>query len=234
MHLSDTQEDIKMLKAIFFKEFFKIRWLWLIILLMNLALTAYIFIATRRLFILDHPEVVWYRVLHLGQIHFEDLKYTSLLSGILIACFQYLPEMWGERLRLSLHLPISPHILILAHVLVGLTAFGIVALVDLAALWVITAQYFPKEAVMTSFLTALPWTMAGFAAYLGGTLVLLEPNYRLKIFNLAIAAGVVGLFLHNEAPGSYGPALLGLILPLVLMVMSVLLPAYRFRYRRIV
>ena len=234
MHLSDTQEDIKMLKAIFFKEFFKIRWLWLIILLMNLALTAYIFITTRNLFILDHPEVVWYRVLHLGQIHFKDLKYIPLLSGILIACFQYLPEMWGERLRLSLHLPISPHILILAHVLVGLTAYGTVALLDLTALWVITAQYFPKEAVMTSLVTALPWTMAGVAAYLGGTLALLEPNFRLKVFNMAVAAGVAGLFLHNPNPGSYGPALPWLILPLLLMVLSVLLPAYRFRYRRTV
>jgi hypothetical protein len=221
-----------MLKSIFLKEFFKIRRLWLIIFSMNLALTAYIFISTRQLFILDHPEVVWYRVLHLGQIHFENLRFAPLLSGILIACIQYLPEMREERLRLSLHLPISPHMLILAHALVGLTAFGTIALADLASLWVITALYFPKEGVITTLITAMPWIMAGVAAYLGGALTLLEPGYPRKILNFIVAAGVAGLFLQKHDPGSYAPSLFWLILILVPMTLSLLLPAYRFRYRR--
>lgn len=232
MHLSDTQEGIKMIKAIFLKEFFKIRWAFLVIFALNIALTIYLFISTRSLFILDHPEVVWYRVIHLGQIHFRILRYVPMISGILIACFQYLPEMWEERLRLSLHLPVSAHLLILAHVMVGLAAFGILVLTDITGLLVITAHYFPKETLVTSFITVLPWFMAGVASYLGCTLTLLEPGYRYKIFNLVIAAGVTAMFLYTKPPGCYGPALLAMIFPLFLLGLSVLLPGYRFRYRR--
>jgi hypothetical protein len=75
--------------------------------------------------------------------------------------------------------------------------------------------------------------MAGVAAYLGVTLGLLEPAYGLKLFNLSITAGVAGLLLHAVDPGGYRPLLPLLCVPVLLMVPAVLLPAYRFRYRRI-
>lgn len=221
-----------MLSAIFRKEYYKIRRPWLMILLFNLAMAVYLFVTTRQLFIQDHAEIVWYRVIHLGQIHYEALRVVPVLSGVLLACVQYLPEMWGERLKLSLHLPISPHLLILFHTWVGLAAFVLVCLPSFSGLWWITAHFFPGHAVITSLVTALPWYLAGIAAYLGSTLVLLEPNTRLKCINLCIAAGMAGLFLKDTEPGSYGLTIPVLIPALVLMGISVLLPAFRFRYRR--
>jgi hypothetical protein len=75
-----------------------------------------------------------------------------MVSGLLLACIQYT----AERLRLALHLPVSPHRLIIAHIPVGLTAAGIVIALDLSALALITARYFPAEAVTTTLWTALP------------------------------------------------------------------------------
>ena len=222
-----------LLKPIYYKEFLKIRWLGLTLLALNGLLMVYIYIETRRLFVLDHAEIVWYRVMHLGQIHYGLLKYVPLITGLLLAGIQYLPEMVGERLRLSLHLPVSPHRLIMAHVLVGLTAVGLIVALNLGGLALITARFFPAEAVTTAVMTALPWTLAGLAAYLGVTLGLLEPSYRIKLFNLAIAAGVAGLFLQPAEPGGYVYILVKLALPLLLMIPAVLLPAYRFRYRRV-
>ncbi len=222
-----------MLNAIFFKEVIKIRWPWLTVLLFNGLLMAYIYIATRNLFIMDHAEMVWYQVLHLGQIHYGHLQYAPVMTGLLVGCIQYLPEMWGERLRLSLHLPISPHLLILGHVLVGLTAVLVIILLDLTALALITARYFPAEAVTSALITALPWGMAGVAAYLGVTLGLLEPSYKMKLFNMGISACVAGTFLYAAEPGGYLYALIYLSLPVMLMIPAVLLPAYRFRYRRV-
>jgi hypothetical protein len=221
-----------MLRSIFFKEYLKIRWPWLTLIALHGMLMAYIFIETRHLFAMDHAEMVWYRVLHLGQIHYQHLKYAPAVTGLLLACIQYLPEMTGERLRLSLHLPVSPHRLIMAHIVVGLTAVGLATALDLVALALITARFFPTEAVWTTLLTALPWSMAGVAAYLGVTLGLLEPGYKSKLFNMAMAVGVVGLFLYPAEPGGYLHLLLRLSLPVVLMIPAVLLPAYRFRYRK--
>lgn len=233
MRLSVIQEDIDMLGAIFRKEFFKIRWPWLLVMMFNLFLMAYVAVSTRRLFVLDHPEVVWYRVLHLGQIHFEAMMYLPVLSGILIACFQFLPEMWDEKFRLSLHLPVGPGWIAMAHLIVGLTAYALTALTDLVGLMLITVHYFSKEGVATSLVTALPWTMAGAAAYLGGALTLLEPNYRLKAVNLGLGSGVAGFYMSNAIPGAYGPSLIILVLPLVLLMSAIWLPVLRFRYRRV-
>ncbi len=222
-----------MLRSIFFKEYLKIRNPWLVLLALNGLLMVYIAIDTRYLFVMDHAEIVWYRTLQLGQIHYHHLKYAPLLTGLLIACIQYLPEMTNERLRLALHLPVSPHRLILAHIVVGLTALGIVILLDLTVLALLTARFFPSEAVTTSLVSALPWAMAGAAAYLGATLGMLEPAFRQKLFNLVLSAGVTGLFLCPAPPGGYLRLLPLISLPVVLMVPAVLLPAYRFRYRRI-
>jgi hypothetical protein len=222
-----------LLKPIYYKEFLKIRWLWITLVAMNALLMAYIFVETRRLFALDHAEIVWYRVMHLGQIHYHQLKYAPAITGLLLAAIQYLPEMIGERLRLSLHLPVSPHRLILAHVLVGLTALGLVIALDLAALAFITSRFFPVEAVFVALQTALPWCAAGLATYIGVTLALLEPSYKLRLYNLAIASGVAGLFLYPTEPGGYMYLLFDLVILLALLIPAVLLPAYRFRYRRV-
>ncbi|MCG8339625.1 MAG: hypothetical protein MJE63_34380 [Proteobacteria bacterium] len=222
-----------MLKSVFFKEYLKIRWLFFTLAALNLVLMIYIFIDTRQLFIMDHAEMVWYRVLHLGQIHYDDLKYAPIATGIVLAFIQYLPEMMGERLRLSLHLPVSPHRLIMVHVLVGLAAIGLIIALDLVALALLTYRFFPVEVVWISFLTALPWCMAGVAAYLGLTFGLLEPGFLPKLFNIAIAAGLANLFLYPAEPGGYVYILLALFLLVLFMIPAVLLPAYRYRYRRV-
>nr|WP_319392290.1 hypothetical protein [uncultured Desulfobacter sp.] len=222
-----------MIQAIFRKEFFKIRLLTLFTLAAHIAVLLFIYVSTRRLFILDHPEVVWYRVLHLGRIHYGLLKYIPLISGILIACFQFLPEMWGERFRLSLHLPVSPAFVALSHLVVGITVYCAMALVDLCGLGLITGLFFPWQGIKISLLTALPWTMAGAGAYLGMALALLEPDFRLKAVNLIIGAGVTGLYLQDVDPGAYSPSLVLLMVPLLLMMPAILLPVFRFRYRRV-
>jgi hypothetical protein len=221
-----------MIQAIFRKEFFKIRVMWLLVLIANLCLLIHIWICTRRLFILDHAEVVWYRVLQLEQIHFEHLKFAPLLSGILIACFQFLPEMWGERFRLSLHLPVSAGFVAMGHMLAGLFAYALVSLADLGGLWLITSIYFPAQGILVSLVTALPWIMAGICAYLGIALTLLEPDFRLKAVNLTLTAGMAGCYLINVQPGAFGPSLAALIVPLALMMPAVMVPVFRFRYRR--
>ncbi len=221
-----------MLAAIFRKEFFKIRTLWLLVFLANVCLLGYIWVSTRQLFVLDHAEVVWYRVLHLGQIHFGHLKYAPLLSGLLIACFQYLPEMWGERFRLSLHLPVPAGFVAMVHLLAGLFACGLIGIINLGGLWLITGIYFPRQGIIIALVTALPWIMAGIAAYLGMALTLLEPDFRLKAVNLILTGGVAGIYLIDTDPGAFGPVLLLLTVPIVLMMPAVLVPVFRFRYRR--
>ena len=202
------------------------------VFLANVGVAVYVFVHTRRLFVLDHPEIVWYRVLHLGQINYEDFKYIPLLSGIIISVIQFLPEMWEQRLRISLHLPVSSTKLIFTHLFIGLVALCLAVFPSVAALIWMTVIYFPSETLLTVVQTTFPWFLAGVAAYFGGTLVLIEPNLKFKTFNMIISAGVAGLYLQWAEPGQYSGIIHWFLIPIFLMLLSVLLPAYRFRYRR--
>ncbi len=155
------------------------------------------------------------------------IRYSDCLFSILAG------NVGGERFRLSLHLPVSPALVALAHLLVGMTVYCALALADLWGIGLIAGLFFPWQGIKISLLTTLPWTMAGAGAYLGMALALLEPDFRLKAVNLIIGAGVTGLYLQNVDPGAYGPSLGLLIVPVVLMMPAVLLPVFRFRYRRV-
>ncbi len=222
-----------MLRSVFYKECIKIRLIWFFVFLCNALLMIFISLKTRQLFDLDHAEIVWYRTIELGQIYYAPLRYAPLLSGILIACIQFLPEMTGERLRLSLHLPLAPALMILAHLLVGLGAVTLLCGFDLIALSYLTNAYFPAEVTKSTLMTALPWALAGLAGYLGATLTLLEPRPLVKFFNLLISAGMIKLFFTTTYPGTYLYALGPLLFLLALMIPAALLPAYRFRFRRV-
>ncbi|PID73987.1 MAG: hypothetical protein CSB33_01000 [Desulfobacterales bacterium] len=219
--------------SIFFKEYLKTRRPWISLLLLNIGLMIYIHIEFRHLFTLDHPEVVWYRTMHIGQIHFNVLRYAPVITGLLFACLQFLPEMTAERLRLSLHLPVHPRRLILAHILSGLVAVGLIIGLDLAALALIASRFFPAEGVSMVLITALPWALAGITTYLGVTLALLEPDYKRKMFNLVLAAGVTALYLHHIKPYGYAPSLLLLGLLIPLMIPIIWLPVWHYRFRRV-
>ncbi len=221
-----------MFRSILFKEFIKLRAYWLTGLLFNLCLAGYVFASLRKLFLLDHAEVVWYRVIHLGQTFYDPFMYLPAATGLYLAAAQFFPEMKNHRFRISLHLPLAPHLIVLGHILVGLAAVLMILALDLAALAVMTGLYFPAEVVSRTVYTALPWILAGLTAYLGATLVLLEPGWRLRVFNFAVAAGLTGLFLRQGMPGTYIRVLPLLALLVAVFTPSVLLPAYRFRYRK--
>ena len=221
-----------MFKSILIKEFIKLKSFWLAALLGNAFLAGYVFMGLRKLFVLDHAELVWYRVIHLGQAYYEPFMYLPLFTGLFLALAQFLPEMKNHRFRISLHLPLVPHLVVLGHVLVGLGAVFVILAVDAMALAFMTGLYFPVEVLGTVLLTAAPWMLAGLTAYLGGALVLLEPSWSLRIFNLAVSAGLTGLMLHRAFPGAYAHILFPLGLLVLVFTPSVLLPAYRFRYRK--
>ena len=221
------------IRAILYKETIKMRLAWLLLFLFNTAFMIWLFIGVRHLFKLDHPEVVWYRVITLGQEHYSAIRVVTLLVGVVVACVQFLPEMRDERLRLSLHLPTSSNTVILTHLFAGLLAIGLLYLCDGLILVAITLLYFPSDVVPTMLWTVAPWMLAGVTGYLGTTLALLEPGLRLRVFILALTAGLVSPMLARRMPGDFANALSLFALVVPLLLLASLLPAYHFRHRRV-
>ncbi len=221
-----------MLRAIFIKEYCKIRRFWLLLLLLNLAVSLQMVAGVRSFFLSEHAEIAWYRVIQLGNLYCEQLRFLPLVSGILLGVFQFLPETRDNRLRLGLHLPITPQRLILCHLAAGWVMLSGVLMPDILLLAGVTWYWFPPRWPLTLFFTVLPWFLAGVSGYLGSVLVLVEPDLRLKGCNAVVAAGVSGCYLVQQTPGAFQEDALLLVLPLMLMVPAVLYPTLRFRCRR--
>lgn len=215
---------------ILYKEWLKLRPSWLLILLANTGFCLYLFLQVRHEFRVEHAEMLFYQASRVGKLFYEDIRTVPLLTGLAIAVAQWAPEMTKGRLRLALHLPMGTDRMILAHLAIGLATLGLVLAMDMAALVVTVATYFPSEFAGSAATTALPWFLAGVAAYLGATLVLLEPVRRYQATNLLIGlGGAVWLCLEPTGYGGFDHALWGLVLILGLLVPACLLPARRFR-----
>jgi hypothetical protein len=218
--------------GIFFKEFVKLRTGWLVLLVLSAAFLAWVGLETRQLFRLDHPEVVWYRVIALGQVHYAPLRFVPLITGLVFACMQFLPEMRDERLRLALHLPVDSNVVILGHLAAGAAGLGLLLGCEAAFVAGLTLHYFPAEVARTALLTILPWLLAGLVGYLGQAIVLLEPGLKRRVFYMLLTAGLVAPLFEHVSPGGYARALPWFFAVPPLLALGALLPAGRFRHRR--
>lgn len=218
---------------ILFKERHKLRLGWPVLAFFNLLAVIYLYMETRHLFKMDHAEIVWYRSIELGHIYYGILRYVPTVTGLTLAVMQFLPEMRDERLRLSLHLPVRAHNIILSHLLVGSLLLGALMALTALGLIIVSCLYFPVEIIKISLMTSAPWFLAGWCGYLGAALALLEPNLKLRLFNLLLTAGLLGPLLAKALPGAYASAFPALMLMPPLLFDAVLLPAHHFRHRRV-
>jgi hypothetical protein len=215
--------------ALVLKEWLKLRPALAVIVLGHLLFLSYLFLTIGHHFRIEHAEMLFYQANHIGRVFYEDLRYVPLVTGLVLALAQWMPEVMRGRLRLSLHLPIGLAPLILAHLVIGLGVLGALLALDMGVLALVIGTFFPVEFVFSALTTAAPWMLAGLAAYLGGALVLLEPDRRHQVANLLVAAGVVWLCHLSGQYGAYDRVVWGLAGVVALMVPAVMLPAHRFR-----
>jgi len=220
-----------LLAAVFLKEWLKIRWAWLGLLGVNLAVLAYLFVEMRHQFQVEHSEMIWYWVFELRRLLYTEIKYLPALTGLVIAAAQFVPETSGGRFRLSLHLPVRGDLLVWGWVGFGALMGGLLALLDAGALYLIVGTWFPHEGAVSAVRTALPWLLGGWVAYFATALVLLEPQPLRRLVYLGIGAGFLALLYQERGYQEYDQVIGWLTLAALLLVPAVVLPAHRYRHR---
>ena len=130
----------------------------------------------------------------------------------IFASSQFIPEMTQKRLKLTLHLPYPQQRMILLMLLAGVAQISIVFLLQAASLWIYLQQHIACEMVARILLTAAPWYICGYTAYLMTAWICLEPTWKLRIVNLLIAAGIVRIFFLLDKPVAYNSFLPTLII----------------------
>jgi len=119
MHLLELQENIKMYKAIVYKEWLKIRWAYVAMLIISILIVTYIWLMLSKQMEFNDAKALWGVIIFRKYKFFNDLQYIPLLIGAVIGAAQYAPESSQSRLKLTLHLPVKENKILMQMLLTG-------------------------------------------------------------------------------------------------------------------
>lgn len=218
-----------MFKSILYKEWLKIRIVTVLSLLTGILFIVGIYMTVRHNLLLTNANTYWNNIINREYIYFSILEYIPLIMGLLIGAAQFIPEMVDKRIKLTLHLPLNEDTIVLKMVSFGLAVITAMFLVLFLLFYGWGLYYFPAEIVNMAALTILPWFLAGLAAYLFSTFIILEPLWKYRIFYILFAAAFLRLFFKSTLAGAYQPVLLFLVVLIGLCSISTGFSIYRFR-----
>ncbi len=220
-----------MLSSLLLKEWLKLKRYFTAALLLNFGICLKIFFDIRQQMHSEHAEMVWYQAIHIHTVLYQDIRYLPLITGLVLAAAQFVPEMLGRRLRLSLHLPTSRGFMLFSCLLSGLLLYLIICAQNAVIIYLTLQKYFPVEVAVSSLPTMVPWMLAGLLTYFGGVTVLLEISWPRRIFLLLVFAVLVTMLFSGSGYGWFTPAIPYLILLFPLALLSVFESGRRFQER---
>jgi hypothetical protein len=226
---NDTGKRRRMVKAIAFKEWLKIRWTYLAMVLVCAGVTVNIALDLGHLMTLEKATNVWSYVILMQYPFYSSLRYVPLLVGIAVAVAQFVPEVLQARLKLSLHLPLRENLVLLWMVAYGGAMVAALLCVTLVAMIIVTFRVFPWEVVRSMVLTAAPWFAAGIVSYFLAATIVVEPRWIRRAFLIFLAYGFLDAFVLQMGIEAYQPSLLWFVVLGALTVPGVVLSGHRFR-----
>ena len=145
-----------MLRAIFYKEWLKTRWYYLVAVLLSLGFVGYVLLNFFRAAGLKGIAHLWEVMLLRDAVFVDLLQFVPLVVGLLFAVVQFVPEMQRKCLKLTLHLPCPELRMIGAMLLYGGLLLGVLFAVSLGVLFVAFRAVLAPELVRHILLTAAP------------------------------------------------------------------------------
>lgn len=191
------------MNAILYKEWIKSRWYLLLALLITNGFTSYALLRIHRVAKLKGAAHIWEVMMSRDAVFIEILEYIPLLTGILLALVQYVPEMYHKCLKLTLHLP-YPQLKMVNEMLgFGLASLSICFAINYLFLFLYLQEILAVELYVRILLTGLPWYMAGLCAYLLISWICLEPTWKRRIPYLILAVLILRVFFLSTYPEAY-------------------------------
>jgi hypothetical protein len=218
-------------QTLLYKEWLKLRWCFLAGLAIHGAAGIALLFAVREKMRTEHAEMLWYQALSLDAVFYADIRYLPLVTGLVLALVQTLPEISGRRLRLSLHLPVARQRLVLLMLLAGGCLYLVLAAIDLIFVQLISAISYPGEVIALVLPTTLPWLLAGLLGYLAVVTVLFEPATLPRVFWAAVMAALCVTLCQDRGAGWFAPLLPFFIGLVPLAALPTFAAARRFQQR---
>lgn len=218
-----------MIRAIFYKEWIKIGWYWLLALVASIGFAGFAMLRVARACTLKGAAHIWQVMIDRDAIFIDLLQYLPLLIGLGLAIVQFVPEMQRKSFKLTLHLPIK-----------ATTAVGVMQLYGASML---ILAYIPAIVIMFGYLQGImapelwqrilcssaPWYMAGLAAYFFTAWIALEPTWSRRIIDGVIALLFIRIYFQPAKPEAYNDFMPLLTVVTLLLPLLSILSLTRFR-----
>lgn len=211
-----------MLNAVFYKEWIKTKWFYIIAGLVLTGFAVYAGIYINRISELAGAQNLWEYFLLKGDSLITTIKYVPLITGIGGAVAQFVPEMHRKCLKLTLHLPCDSLKTVGAMILFGVVILLLYFLLDYFVLYFLFLDILPLEIRSRILQTSLPWFLAGLCGYTFGAWIVLQPKWKKRIPQMLLSVFVIKMFFITDTVGAYTRAL-WFFVPMT--VLTALLPA---------
>jgi len=218
-----------MLRALFIKEWIKIRWILIGFFVVSLFSAAKLLLDIHHQIELMGAGNLWDIMLFNNFNPYRWMEYVPLVTGISIALAQFIPEVQHKRIKLSFHLPVNENRMLMRLTLMGNLFLLIIFLSELIIALVGITVVLPRKLIMDAFFTLAPWFLGGFTAYHLTIMVVFESTAIRRLLLILVAAAFITLFYQPATTGAYQPALPLLAILTLLTFFTHLYTAYRFR-----
>ncbi|GET32987.1 hypothetical protein PbJCM13498_18500 [Prolixibacter bellariivorans] len=218
-----------MLKALFIKEWTKIRWILIGFFAVALFSGAKLLLDIHHQIELMGAGNLWDILLFNNFNPYRWMEYVPLLTGIAVALAQFIPEVQQKRIKLMFHLPVNENQMLMQLTLMGNLFLLTIFLSELVIALVGITFVLPKKLILDAFITVAPWFLGGITAYHLTTMIVFESMPVRRLSLILVASAFISLFYQTATTGAYRPALPLLAIITILTFFTHLYTAYRFR-----
>ncbi len=218
-----------MTKAIFYKEWIKMRWVLVVLASVFVAMIPYLTISIHSKFRFAGKAHLWTVIAERDVNLISQLQYLPLVAGLLLALFQFVPEMNKKSLKLTLHLPHPEKYTILKMMLFGFGSLTTIFIVTGGVLLLLLGILLPPTVIGAWLLASFPWYLAGLAAYLLTIWVCIEPSWKQRAINSIISGAMLTIFLRASGSFGYQHFMPGLIAVCLLAMLFPFYSVFRFK-----
>ena len=218
-----------MRKALFIKEWIKMRWILIGFFAVGLFSAAKLLLDIHHQVELMGAENLWDILLFNHFNPYRWMEYIPLVTGISIALAQFIPEVQHKRIKLTFHLPVNENQMLMQLIMTGNCFLLVIFLSELIIAIAGITTVLPHKLVMDALITLVPWFLGGITAYHLTTTIVFETKPIRRLFLILITAAFITLFYQPVTTGAYQPALPLLAVLTVLTFFAHLYTAYRFR-----
>ncbi|MCW7753785.1 hypothetical protein OOT00_07295 [Desulfobotulus sp. H1] len=216
-----------MLRALFYKEWIKLRWPVAVLGLLGLASLLQAGLSLRYLATMREGVDLWEGLILKQQMPYGGHLVFPMVCGLVMGAFQWFPETRKRRLRLLLHLPLAETVLIPVVVATGLLFVFFVAGLHGLGLMMVYALRFPHEIVAGLAWAWLPHMLAGMVFYCGAAMVLMETSWWRRIMGACLVYGLVTMLTSGTQPAAYAQSAGAYVLVTLTLALMLFLPVMR-------